>query len=174
MNESIFPVSETRHLIFCIIACVFFLLQFLRTKRWHQLILAVAIPLSMLVYIDPESKALFYGVGIAELVLLTAALVIGIVQGKKIEQQEKAAKEAAEAADAAAETAEQAADAVAENVEQAADAAAETAEQTADAAAETVEQAADAVTETAEQAADAVAENVEQAADAAAETGTEA
>ena len=108
MDISVFPIGETKHLVFCIIACIFFLLQFVRTKHWNQLILAIAIPLSLLVYIDTENKALFNGVGIAEAVLLLAALIVSIVQGRREAQKEKAEKEAAEAAKAAAETEAQA------------------------------------------------------------------
>ena len=100
MNElnTLYPIGVTRHTVFCIIATLFFLAQFFRTKRWHQMILAIAIPCSLLVYIAPENKTLFYGIGILEAVLLAAALVTSIVQGRMDAKAEAAAKAAAEAA----------------------------------------------------------------------------
>ncbi len=113
METSLFPVSMEKHIIFAVIAAVFFLLQFVRTKQWYQLVMAAAIPLSLLIYIDTENMTLFYGVGILEAVLLCTALVLNIVQSRRQSKAEKAAKAAAEAqkaeeeaAKAAAETAE--------------------------------------------------------------------
>lgn len=85
--NNLYPVGGTRHIVFCIIATLFFLAQFLRTRHWYQLILAVAVPCSMLVYIAPENDTLYYGVGILEAVLLAAALVTAIVQGKREAKQ---------------------------------------------------------------------------------------
>ena len=105
MNEenqitSFFPVSMEKHIGFAIFATVFFLLQFIRTKRWYQLILAAAIPLSLLIYLDESNKTLFYGVGIAEGALLLLALLVNIVQSRKAEKAAKAEKaEAAKAED---------------------------------------------------------------------------
>lgn len=110
METSLFPVSMEKHIIFAVIAAVFFLLQFVRTKQWYQLVMAAAIPLSLLIYIDTENMTLFYGVGILEAVLLCTALVLNIVQSRRQSKAEKAAAEAKkaeeEAAKAAAETAE--------------------------------------------------------------------
>ncbi len=106
MEISIFPIGETKHIIFCVIACIFFLLQFFRTKHWNQLILAAAIPLTLLVYIDTENKTLFHAVGIVEAVLLFAALIVSIVQGHKEAVKEKAEKAAKEAAKKAAQETE--------------------------------------------------------------------
>ena len=47
LEINVFPISFEKHVGFCIIAAVFFLLQFVRTKRWYQLVLAAAIPLSI-------------------------------------------------------------------------------------------------------------------------------
>lgn len=106
MDISIFPIGESKHVVFCVIACIFFILQFIRTKHWNQLIMAVAVPLSLLVYINPESKTLFRAVGIAEAVLLLAALIVSIVQGHREAVKEKAEKAAKEAAKKAAKETE--------------------------------------------------------------------
>lgn len=100
MNQlnTLYPIGVTRHTVFCIFATLFFLAQFFRTKRWHQMILAIAIPCSLLVYIAPDNRTLYYGIGILEAVLLAAAFVCSIVQGRMDAKAEKAAKAAAEAA----------------------------------------------------------------------------
>lgn len=102
METSLLPISMNKHIVFACVAAVFFLLQFIRTKQWYQLIMAAAIPLSLLIYIDEENMTLFYGVGILEAVLLCSALVMNIVQSHKQNQAEKAAEEAKKAAESAA------------------------------------------------------------------------
>lgn len=101
MEPMIFPISQDKHLIFCIIATVLFLLQFIRTKRWYQLVMALAIPASLLIYVQPENKTLYYGVGVLEAFMLLLALILNIVQSAKIAKAEKKAKAEADAASAA-------------------------------------------------------------------------
>ena len=91
MESTLFPISMEKHIIFCVIAALFFLLQFIRTKQWYQLVMAIAVPLSLLIYIDEENTALFYAVGILEAVLLCGALVLYIVQSRR-QNKEDAAK----------------------------------------------------------------------------------
>ena len=108
MNTSLttnpFTISPEKHVIFCIIGVLFFTAQFLRTKQWYQLVMAIAIPLTLLIYLNPENDTLFYGIGILEVCLLVLAFVLNIVQSRRA-AKEKAAKEAAEKA--AKESAEQ-------------------------------------------------------------------
>ncbi|MBR6717152.1 MAG: hypothetical protein IKI77_02275 [Oscillospiraceae bacterium] len=91
MERTLFTISMEKHIIFCIIAVVFFLLQFLRTKRLYQLILAIAVPVSMVIYLAPENDTVFYGVGIAEAVLLVLAFFANIIQNRKAAKAEKPA-----------------------------------------------------------------------------------
>lgn len=95
METTLFTIGLEKHIIFSSVACLFFLAQFLRTKRWYQLILAAAVPASLLVYFQPENKTLFYGVGIAEAVLLVLAFVVNLVQSAKAKKEEKAKKDTA-------------------------------------------------------------------------------
>lgn len=92
MDASTFPISFTYHLIFCIVAGVFFLIQFIRLRRPYQLILAVAIPASLLIYVgDPSNKTWFHTVGMFEVVLLLGTVVFSIVERartKKLEKQQ--------------------------------------------------------------------------------------
>lgn len=97
MEPNIFPIAQDKHLIFVIIATVLFVLQFVRTKHWYQLVMALAIPASLLIYVDPENKTLFYGVGILEAVLLLLSLLLNIIQSVKTAREEKWDKEIAAA-----------------------------------------------------------------------------
>lgn len=92
MDVTVFPISMVRHIIFAVVAGLFFLFQFIRVKRWYQIIVAIAIPITLLVYIDTENTVLFHGVGWAEAVLLGAAFIASTVQNimdKKKEKQKK-------------------------------------------------------------------------------------
>ena len=97
MDTSLFAISMQKHIIFVLGAGLFFILQFLRTKRWYQLVMAAAFAVSLLIYADSENEKLFYGVGIAEAVLLLFALVLNIIQSVRISRAEKAKKAEEEA-----------------------------------------------------------------------------
>ncbi len=97
MDTNLFPIGMEKHIVFVIIATIFFILQFIRTKRWYQLVMAAAFCISLLIYIDQKNKTFFYGIGITEAVLLFTALVLNIVQAVRISREEKAKKAAEEA-----------------------------------------------------------------------------
>ena len=81
-------------------------------------LLYIAIPLSLLIYINPSKEYVYYGVGVLEGALLLFAFVLNIVQSRQIAKEEKQKKAEAEAmkASEAAEmpAAEPAAEAAAE------------------------------------------------------------
>ncbi len=77
-NPSLFPFPFHMHLIFACIGAVFFAYRFFTQRRPFQIIMAVAIPLSLLVRIS-ESRTVFYGVGIAEAALILAAAVTSLI-----------------------------------------------------------------------------------------------
>lgn len=52
--------------------------RFVKEKRPYQLIMAVAIPLSLVIWAS-ESRTLFYAIGAIEVVLIIAALVTAII-----------------------------------------------------------------------------------------------
>lgn len=91
MSVNVFSMSLQSHMIFCGVAVAFFILQFVRTKRVYELILAVAVLASLLVYVTGESTALFYAVGVLEGVLLIAALIASIVQDRAEKKKQPAA-----------------------------------------------------------------------------------
>lgn len=75
---TLFPFPLHIHLIFSCLALVFFLVQFKREKKPYQLIMGIAIPFSLVIWLS-ENRTLFYAVGIAELVMLIAAFVTAVV-----------------------------------------------------------------------------------------------
>ncbi len=87
MDASTFPVPFSYHLVFCIVAVIFFVIQFIRLKRPYQLVLAAAIAASLLIYVgDPHNRTWFHIVGVIEVVLLLGAIVlsiIGRIRGRK-------------------------------------------------------------------------------------------
>ncbi|MDR0918063.1 MAG: hypothetical protein LBM93_02260 [Oscillospiraceae bacterium] len=84
MNNAVFPFSFTTHLIFAIFCAIFFMAQYARLKYKYHIIMAFAIPLSLLVYIA-ENKVFFYAIGITELVLLIVCAVNISVERKKLD-----------------------------------------------------------------------------------------
>ncbi len=82
MDATTFPIPFGWHVTFCILACVFFLIQYVRQKKSYQLLLAVAIPASLCIYIQPTNDSVFYMVGTFELVVLLGAVVFAIVESR--------------------------------------------------------------------------------------------
>lgn len=91
MDNSIFPLPFSAHMIFVAIAFIFFLVQFIRLRYKYQLILAVASSCSALIYFQ-DTKTWFYGVGLVEFGLLLLALVMAIVEKRKRKALEKQAE----------------------------------------------------------------------------------
>lgn len=87
MNGNIFPLPFSVHLVFVIVAFVFFLIQFIRTRYKYQLVMAVAVAMTMLLYVK-ETKLWFYGIGILEFGLLIIALVAAIAEKKRRKELE--------------------------------------------------------------------------------------
>lgn len=87
MDATTFPISLTWHLVFSVLACVFFLVQYVRTKKSFQLLMAIGIPASLCIYIQPENSSLFYAVGSFEAVLLIGAVVFAFVERSHRKQE---------------------------------------------------------------------------------------
>lgn len=87
MNGNIFPLPFSVHLVFVIVAFVFFLIQFIRTRYKYQLVMAVAVAMTILLYVK-ETKLWFYGIGILEFGLLIIALVAAIAEKKRRKELE--------------------------------------------------------------------------------------
>ena len=79
MDASTFPISLTYHLVFALIAGIFFLVQFIRLRRPYQLLLAIGILASLLIHVgDPHNKVWFNTIGLFELVILVGAVVLSV------------------------------------------------------------------------------------------------
>ena len=93
MDVTTFPLSFSCHLIFSLVAGCFSLLQYLRLRRPYQLVLTIAIPASLLIYLGRlmehlgqtgaadffNGKPWFHTIGALEAVLLLGALALSIL-----------------------------------------------------------------------------------------------
>ncbi len=91
-QTSMFPFPLSLHLIFCCVSLLFFVYRFIKEKSPYQIIMAVAIPFSLVIWLA-SSKSLFYTVGIIEAILLVVALVTYII-GEKKKNNKKASENA--------------------------------------------------------------------------------
>lgn len=95
-NPTIFPFPFAMHLGLAIISVIFFGYRFAVQKKPFQLIFAIAVPLSLLLWIS-DNRTLFYGLGIAELCLILAAFFTSIFmkpkKGEEAAAPEKESKE---------------------------------------------------------------------------------
>jgi hypothetical protein len=92
MDSNIFPLPFSMHLVFALIAFAVFMFQFWRLKRPYQIIMALAVPATLLLYIS-DSKAWFYTIGVIEAVLIVAAIVSAFIcrKGRKNPEKEQKA-----------------------------------------------------------------------------------
>ena len=73
-HPSIFPFGFSMHIALAIISVIFFAYRFATQKRPFQLIFAIAVPLSLALWIS-DNKTLFYCIGLIEFILILAALI---------------------------------------------------------------------------------------------------
>lgn len=107
MDVSTFPISFSYHLIFCLVAGGFFLMRFIRYRHPYQLLLTIAIPASLLIYLGTlaenmhmsdamvtlfSGKGWFHTIGVFELVLLIGALILSVID--RVRNKKKSAAEA--------------------------------------------------------------------------------
>ncbi len=88
-----FPLEFSKHVIFCVIGVLFFVLQYFRQGYKYQLITAAAILGTMLLYVS-QSNTWRYGVGIFEAILIIIIFIVMSVEKKKAAtaEQEKTDK----------------------------------------------------------------------------------
>lgn len=98
-NPTIFPFPFPMHIAIVIISVIFFGFRFAVQKKPYQLIFAIAVPISLLLWVS-NNKTLYYTVGIIELILILLAVISTFVfKPKKAETVTAAAEEKAEEAD---------------------------------------------------------------------------
>lgn len=76
MENSLFPIKLGIHIVFALAALLVFGLQFLRYRKKYHLVLAVAIPLTLLPYLAEDNMSLFYAVGVVDALALIGALIL--------------------------------------------------------------------------------------------------
>ena len=82
MDNNIFPLPFNIHLAFVCIAFILFIFQFSRKKRTYQMIMAVAVCASLLLYLN-SGITWHYCIGVCELVLFITAIVSVILDKRK-------------------------------------------------------------------------------------------
>lgn len=75
MNNSYFPIRLGVHLLLALLALLVFGMQFIRFRKSHHLILAIALPCTLLPYLS-DSTTFFYTVGVAEFVAIIASFIL--------------------------------------------------------------------------------------------------
>lgn len=88
-NPNLFPFPFGLHLVFCAIALIFFGWRFSEEKKPFQVIFAIAIPLSLAIWLN-DSRTWFYTLGIIEVVLILAALVSCFIFRDKADKKSSA------------------------------------------------------------------------------------
>lgn len=78
-NPSFFPFPFPLHLVFSIIAFAFLIFRFVTNKKPYQLIMAIAIPLSLILWLPSASRSVYYITGLIELILIAAAFVTSLI-----------------------------------------------------------------------------------------------
>ena len=96
MDNSFFPISLTMHIILALLALLVFGMQFIRFRKSHHLVLAIALPCTLLPYLS-DNQTFFYTVGVFEGVALLLAAILA--QTLDRDKSEAAAKENADTED---------------------------------------------------------------------------
>lgn len=78
-NPSFFPFPFPLHIGFSIIAFAFLIYRFVTNKKPYQLIMAIAIPFSLILWLPSANRTLYYIVGLIELILVLAASVTSFI-----------------------------------------------------------------------------------------------
>lgn len=85
MDNSYFPIKLGVHVVLALLALLVFGMQFIRFRKSHHLILAIALPCTLLPYLS-DHKTFFYAVGIGE----TAALLLALILSQTIDKRNPA------------------------------------------------------------------------------------
>lgn len=91
IDNSLFPIRMGMHIFLGLLALLIFGLQFIRYRKWHHLILAIAMPCTLLPYLI-NSMDFFYGLGTAEF----AALILSFILAVTVDRKKASASESKE------------------------------------------------------------------------------
>ncbi len=75
ISNSLFPIKMGMHVFLGLLALLVFGLQFIRYRKWHYLVLAIAFPCTLLPYLV-DSMSFFYGLGVGEFAALILSFVL--------------------------------------------------------------------------------------------------
>jgi glycerol-3-phosphate acyltransferase PlsY len=100
ISAGLFPISFNAHIIFTIVAVLFFVMQFIRQRQLYQILTAIAVPIPLILY-KYTSITVFYSVGIIELILIVAIGIMLFSTGKKDDNKKKSTKKKESANDEA-------------------------------------------------------------------------
>jgi len=92
MTTSVFPLTFQSHIVFCIIAVAFFIFQYVRTKAPYELMTVFAVLATLALYIN-DSKIIFYGVGLFELIMIIVIAISMSVTKKKLAKEKSETEE---------------------------------------------------------------------------------
>ena len=106
MDNSFFPISMTLHIILALLALLVFGMQFIRFRKSHHLVLAIALPCTLLPYLS-GNQTFFYLIGVFEGV----ALILAAVLSQTVDCDKEPAEAAAGSEDDAEEEEEDSEDA---------------------------------------------------------------
>ena len=85
MDNSYFPIRFEVHMVLALLALLVFGMQFIRFRKSHHLILAIALPCTLLPYLT-DDKTFFYAIGVAE----AAALVLAFILSQTLDRDKTA------------------------------------------------------------------------------------
>jgi len=77
MDNSLFPIRMGMHIFLGMLALLVFGLQFIRYRKSHHLVLAIALPCTLLPYLT-DNMNFFYGIGVAEFAALILSFILSV------------------------------------------------------------------------------------------------
>ncbi len=82
VGNALFPIRLGMHIVLGMLALLVFGLQFIRYRKSHHLVLAIALPCTLLPYLV-NSINFFYGIGVAEFAALILSLILSLTVDRK-------------------------------------------------------------------------------------------
>lgn len=93
VDNSLFPIGMGMHIFLGMLALLVFGLQFIRYRKIHYLILAIALPCTLLPYLV-NSMDFFYGLGVVEFLAVISAGILAITVDREKEPAHAKAEQA--------------------------------------------------------------------------------
>ena len=81
IGNSLFPIHMGMHIVLGMLALLVFGLQFIRYRKSHHLVMAIALPCTLLPYLV-DSMSFFYTLGVLEFCALILAFILSVTVDK--------------------------------------------------------------------------------------------